>query len=350
MQTTLNDMTVLFLSILLEALPFVMLGSIIASVISMFVSDNLMYRLIPKNRIGGLLAASLLGIVFPVCDCTVIPIMRRLIRKGLPPSLAVTFMCAVPIVNPAVIAATYWAFTTEPCIIWLRLIVGMWTAIAVGFTIGKITRESNPLLDEKSVADSKTHDGCSCAEHTHIPTKDGAHEWTSSHTTHTAYKHDGCECGNQGNKPALSENLTNWNKISLKIKLFLEHTKGEFIDSVALIVIGAFLSAVMQILVPRTIMYPLSSSPVTSVGVMMGFTYLISLCSNADAFVAKSFYGLFTTGSVVAFMTFGQMIDLKNTVVLLGFFKKRFVLVTIIVITIICLLWGVAINILGRGL
>lgn len=350
MQNIFNDMTVLFLSILLEALPFVMLGSIIASVISMFVSDNMLYRLIPKNRIGGLFAVSLLGIVFPVCDCTVIPIMRRLIRKGLPSSLAVTFMCAVPIVNPTVMAATYWAFTTEPRIIWLRLIVGMWTAIAVGFTIGKLTRESNPLLDEKSMVDHKAHDGCSCAEHTYIPAKEGVRETTCPHKIHIADKHEGCECGNHGDQTVISENLTRWNKISSKIKLFIEHTKGEFIDSIALIVIGAFLSAVMQMLVPRTIMYPLSSSPVTSVGVMMGFTYLISLCSNADAFVAKSFYGLFTTGSVVAFMTFGQMIDLKNTVVLLGFFKKRFVVVTIIVIAIICLLWGVAINILGRGL
>ena len=129
MQTMLNDLAVLFLSILFEALPFVLLGSLIASAISLFVSDALLYRLIPKNRIGGLFAASLLGIVFPVCDCTVIPIVRRLIRKGLPPSLAVTFMCAVPIVNPAVIASTYWAFSNQPRVIWLRMIMGLCTAI-----------------------------------------------------------------------------------------------------------------------------------------------------------------------------------------------------------------------------
>ena len=97
-------------------------------------------------------------------------------------------------------------------------------------------------------------------------------------------------------------------------------------------------------------MYPVSSSPFASVGVMMGFTWLISLCSNADAFVAKSFYGLFTTGSVVMFMIFGQMIDLKNTVMMFGFFKKRFIAVTVVVITVACFSWGVAINFLGKGL
>lgn len=93
-QSLLNDVTVLFLGILLEALPFVLLGSVIASAISLFVSDSLLYHIIPKNRLGGLIAASLLGLVFPVCDCTIIPIMRRLVRKGLPSSLGVTFMCA----------------------------------------------------------------------------------------------------------------------------------------------------------------------------------------------------------------------------------------------------------------
>jgi uncharacterized protein len=333
MQTTLNDLTVLFLSILLEALPFVMLGSIIASVISLFVSDTLLYRFIPKNRIGGLLAASLLGIVFPVCDCTVIPITRRLIRKGLPPSLAVTFMCAVPIVNPAVIASTYWAFASQPHVIWLRMIVGMSTAIAAGFIIGKLTREADPLSNNNKPHVDNGHTICTCAAHEH---------------THNREEPHGCMCGHV-HSPAPHEQKLRWNKISNGINSFLTHTTGEFIESAALIIIGAFLSAVIQMLIPRTIMYPVSTSPVASVGIMMGFTWLISLCSNADAFVAKSFYGLFTTGSVVAFMTFGQMIDLKNTVVLLGFFKKRFVLITSTVIVILCFAWGLAINLFGRG-
>ena len=164
MQTNLNDLTVLFLSILLEAIPFVMLGSLIASAISLFVSDNLLYRFIPKNHIGGLFVASLLGIIFPVCDCTVVPIMRRLMRKGLPPSLAVTFMCAVPIVNPAVIISTSWAFTNQPRMVWLRLIIGMCTAIIAGFAVGKLTHEANPLLDEKNKTTDPSHNGCSCCD------------------------------------------------------------------------------------------------------------------------------------------------------------------------------------------
>ncbi|HAJ78988.1 MAG TPA: hypothetical protein DCO75_04390 [Fibrobacteres bacterium] len=347
MNTTINDLTVLFLSILLEALPFVMLGSIIASVISLFVSDKLLYRFIPKNRAGGLIAASLMGLIFPVCDCTVVPIMRRLIRKGLPSSLAVTFMCAVPIINPAVILSTAWAFTNLPHIIWLRLLVGMSVAIATGFAIGKLTREANPLLNEKDLLTTPEHKGCSCANHECAP---DVHECTCSHESHDAGRREGCACGNAGHQHGRYVTESRWAKVSDKIHRFISHTAGEFIDSSALIVIGAFLSSVIQIWAPRTIMYPVAASPTASVGVMMGFTYLISLCSNADAFVAKSFCGIFTTGSVVAFLTFGQMIDLKNTVMLLGFFKKRFIIITIITVAILCFSWGVIINILGRGL
>jgi uncharacterized membrane protein YraQ (UPF0718 family) len=313
MQTIVNDGTILFLGILLEALPFVMFGSIIASAIGLFVSDNLLVRFIPKNRMAGFVIVSLLGILFPVCDCAIVPVMRRLIRKGLPPSLAITFMCAVPIVNPAVIASTWWAFTYQPHIVWLRMLVGISTAITAGYVVGKLTKEKNPLRN----------DTYEC-------------------------NHNGCACGNNTNLNPLP--VARWENVVNHIGLFLNHTTKEFINNSALIMTGALLSAIIQVVLPRTIMYPLSTNPIASVWVMMGFTWLISLCSNADAFVAKSFYGLFTTGSVVAFMTFGQMIDLKNTVVLLGFFKKRFVVTATLVIVVLCFLWGLMINFLGGGL
>jgi uncharacterized membrane protein YraQ (UPF0718 family) len=347
MNSALNDLTVLFISILLEALPFLLLGSIIASLISLYVSDALLYRLIPKNRIGGLVVVSMLGIIFPVCDCTIIPVMRRLINKGLPPSLAVTFMCSVPIVNPSVIFSTYWAFANQPSVLWLRIIAGVWIAIAAGYLVGKITRDKDPLLkrgcEEKK---QKKHASCGC----------GADHNEEAYT-------NTCDCGNvppienvhQQKQSILIDRLdyiekkrSIRNKIAGKPTMFLNHVTHEFTDSAALIIIGAFLSAFIQILIPRTIMFPVASSEIGSVGLMMGFSWLISLCSNADAFVAKSFSGLFTYGSVIVFMIFGQMIDLKNTVVLLGFFKKSFVFIVGFIIAVLCFAWGIAINFAGR--
>jgi len=172
-------------------------------------------------------------------------------------------------------------------------------------------------------ASSGSHTGCGCGDH---------------HDAHGGHHHDA--------HPAPPPQA--WHRGAVKnIRGVLRHTTQEFIDSAALIVLGAFLSAAIQMFVPRAIMFPVSSGIVSSVGAMMGFTWLISLCSNADAFVAKSFTGLFTTGSIVIFMTFGQMVDLKNTIVLLGFFRKRFVITIIGVIALLSLLCGVAINLFG---
>ena len=115
-----NNFTITFVSIFLEAIPFVMIGVIISSIIQMFVSEELLARIIPKNKLVGILIASLMGIIFPVCECAIIPVARRLIKKGLPLYLGITFMLAVPIVNPVTLLSTYYAFAQKPEFVVLR--------------------------------------------------------------------------------------------------------------------------------------------------------------------------------------------------------------------------------------
>lgn len=356
---SLNDLTVLFISIVLESLPFVLLGACIASLIGMFISDELLYKIIPRNPFIGFVVVSLLGLIFPVCDCTIIPVVRRLIRKGLPVSLAVTFMCAVPIVNPSVIASTWWAFSTQPSMTALRIIIGLCTAITTGYLIGRLTNNADPLKSiDFTNNNSHEHTGSYGHNHSteHTCCQDHAHEHSCScsknHDNHLHNALDskmhGCNCGHDHG--IVSHQSTAMKKMPLLLQRtgqFLNHTTGEFLDSVGLIVIGALLSASVQLLIPRTIMFPLAHSDVASVGAMMAFSWSISLCANADAFVAKSFNGLFTTGSILIFMVFGQMTDLKNTIVMLGFFKKRFVVLTITILVILCFLWGIGINVAG---
>jgi uncharacterized protein len=347
---SLNDLTVLFISIVLESLPFVLLGACIASLIGMFISDDLLYRLIPRNPLLGFIAVSLLGLLFPVCDCTIIPVMRRLIRKGLPASLAVTFMCAVPIVNPSVIASTWWAFSTQPSMTALRIIIGLCTAITVGYLTGRLTNNANPLKSAELATNNSSHEHTCGCNHNH----------SNEHTCSCNHNHDqhdnnshhpvvpGCNCSQDHNHSPQNNPVKK--KTSLLLKRtghFLNHTTSDFLDSMGLIILGALLSASVQMLIPRTIMFPLAHSDAGSVGAMMAFTWSISLCANADAFVAKSFNGLFTTGSILIFMVFGQMTDLKNTIVMLGFFKKRFVLLTITLLAVLCFLWGFGINLAG---
>jgi uncharacterized protein len=99
-----------FLGIFIEAVSFLLLGSLISGLIAVFLSDEGLSRIIPRNPILATLTGSMLGFIFPVCECGVVPVTRRLFRKGLPVSVGVTFLLAAPVMNPIVFASTYAAF------------------------------------------------------------------------------------------------------------------------------------------------------------------------------------------------------------------------------------------------
>ncbi len=98
-----NDFASIFLSIIFEGIPFILIGALASSIIQIFVSEETIARIIPKNKFVGVFIASLVGLVFPVCECAIVPITRRLLKKGVPLSIAITFMLSVPIMNPVVL-------------------------------------------------------------------------------------------------------------------------------------------------------------------------------------------------------------------------------------------------------
>ena len=136
-QFSLSDFSFSFLSILLEGLPFLLLGTMIAGVIDQFLPVRLMARLLPRNAYAGVLVSGLLGIIFPICECGVVPIIRRLMAKGLPPANAITYMLAAPIVNPIVAVSTFAAFRGQAPleVTLLRLGLGYGVAVAVGIVV-----------------------------------------------------------------------------------------------------------------------------------------------------------------------------------------------------------------------
>ena len=76
-----KNISIIFISIFLESLPFLLLGSLISSVIETYVSDDKLSKLIPKNKILGSLVGVFLGFFIPACDCAVIPVSKRLLKK-----------------------------------------------------------------------------------------------------------------------------------------------------------------------------------------------------------------------------------------------------------------------------
>ena len=281
---TIKNISIIFLSIFLEALPFLLLGSFISSIIEVYISNDKIAKIIPKNKVLGSIGGVFLGFFLPACDCAVIPITKRLLKKKVPVNVAVSFMLASPIINPVVLLSTYYAFyKTNRYIFWYRFIFGIVIALVIGFIMGIIFSKKdvirNSMIEEEE---------CTC-EH----------------------KEKGI------------------------IHVFI-HTAIDLFEVAKYLMFGALLASIIQVLLPRSVLLVFNNNQVLSVIVLMLFAYLISLCSTSDSFIGRSLLNSFGKVSILAYLLLGPMIDIKNTIVLYGNYKKSFVntLILLIFITI----------------
>lgn len=269
------NVNTIFLSIILEAIPFILLGVFVSAIIQTFVSENAIRRVLPRNAYLAVVPAALLGIIFPICECAIIPVVRRLIKKGMPSHVGVVLMLSAPIINPVVYASTYFAFRSTTYMANARMLVGFISSILIGLIIYRKFRKTNILKP-------KTED--QHEEHLHQQPKRN------------------------------------------KLLDTLYHASDELFDTGKYLLIGAFLASLFQAFLDRNDLLSIGTSTVIAPGAMMGFAYVLSVCSSADAFVASSFGTTFTPGALVAFLVFGPMLDIKNTLMLFAYFKKGFVL------------------------
>jgi uncharacterized membrane protein YraQ (UPF0718 family) len=294
----------IFISIILEALPFILLGVLISSLLQTFVSEQTITRIIPKNPFLAILFACLIGIIFPVCECGMIPIVRRLIKKGMPVYVAVVFILAGPILNPIVYAATFMAFRSRPEIAYSRMALAFVVASFIGLVIYRFVT-NNPMREAARIVHE--HD------HSHTHNHDHSHEQSHDQDHDHGHKHNN--------------------------KLFgtLGHASDEFFEMGKYLMFGSLITAVIQTLMARESLVSIGQDGLGSHLFMMGFAYILSLCSTSDAFVASSFINTFTTGSLLTFLVFGPMLDFKGTLMLLSVFKTKFVLILmgLIVVTVL---------------
>ena len=307
--------TLVLWSILLEAMPFVLLGTILSSLIQIFVSEETIMKVLPKNNWLRLITASLLGLVFPVCECAIIPIARALIKKGMPVGPAIAFMLATPIVNPVVLLSTYNAFPAMPSMVLYRGLFGFIGAVAVGFLAGR-------AQDRSVLKDHAPECNCGCGHAHH----EGHDEAACTHSHHHAPK---------GIKGILGE--------------VLSHTSAELKNVGMYLIFGAMIASAMQIFVPKELLYAVGSGRVSSIVVMMALAFVLSLCSEADAFIANTFLLHFSGASVLAFLITGPMIDIKNTMMLFAGFKRRFVIKVVSIILLICLILSLIVSFIMGG-
>lgn len=300
-----------FLGIFIEAVPFLLLGSAVSGLIGAFVTADNIAALMPRNRYVATAAGSLLGFAFPVCECGVVPVARRLMNKGMPPSMAIAFLLAAPFMNPVVFAATYTAFGFGQ-VFFLRFIITLIVAISVGLLFAAFTRAENVVLPQNLA-----------------PIRGGS----AGMDLHTADQQLDINAGNP--KGSLAQRLQN----------ALHSGIEDFFDMARFLIIGCALAAAMQTVIPQSFLQSLGGGLVSSVLVMQALAFILSVCSTVDSFLALAFVGTFSTGSIVAFLTFGPMVDIKSTLMFLGVFQKRTVALLIGLPFLMTLVSGILINV-----
>lgn len=289
------QLNTIFWSILIEAIPFVLIGVLIAGFIQIFVTEDHIRRLIPKNRFLAVIMGCSVGALFPACECGIVPIVRRLVEKGVPLHAGIGFLLTGPLINPIVILSTYMAFGNDGRMAGLRMGVGFGAAVLITLIISFLFR-SNQL------------------------------------------KHRITNVTRSAQKMVKKESLFD------RIEGMLKHSIDEFFDMGKYLIIGAFIAAAIQTYVSAQSLFLFGDGIFGSTVVMMGLAYFLSLCSEADAFIGASFRNLVPSTSILAFLVFGPMIDLKNTIMLLSVFKARFVLILLVIITSIVFLSTICVS------
>jgi uncharacterized membrane protein YraQ (UPF0718 family) len=288
----------IFLSILIQAIPFILIGILLSSILQVAIPSETIVRLFPQKKATGFITAIFAGVFFPVCDCAIVPVATRLIKKGVPLPVAITFMLSAPLVNPIVIASTLYAFPKQPTIALLRVSIGILIAVIVGATF--------LFFKEKKSIFKRSLDNIHCS----------------------------CGC--------CSDRIQNKTGIIKKLELIFMHASTEFFQVGKFLIIGAFFSSLFQVCISKDIFNNLWGHKILSLLVMMLAAFVFSICSTSDAFIAKTFSLQFSTGAIMGFLVLGPMIDIKNMLMLLASFKKSFVIkliATIFIVTFLILYW-----------
>lgn len=288
-----------FLSILFEGAPFILLGTLVSGFIDVYLPAGTMDRFLPRNRKLAVAVAGLLGAVFPVCECAVVPVIRRLVKKGLPVSCALTYMLAAPIVNPITALSTWKAFEGQnPAMMTSsRLLLGFFIAVAVGLIVARLPLAS--VLRDKILAE---------------PEKGPMPDAPASHASgDCCHDHD---CCGHNHGSAADNRIVSAFRSALK----------DFIDVAVYFAIGVSITALFNtgIAPGAAWLDGLAGSTAGAPAALMVLAFILSLCSTSDAFIAATL-DKFAWGAKLAFLTFGPMMDVKLIFLYQTVMRKRFI-------------------------
>jgi uncharacterized protein len=253
-----------FVSIAVQALPFLVMGVLVSGAITAFVPPSVFTRLLPRNQALAVPVAGSAGLLLPGCECGSVPVAGGLMSRGVPPAAAFAFLLSAPAINPIVLVATAVAFPGRPEVVLARLVASLAVAVAMGLLWARFGRERWLRVPER-------------------PQVTAGDRW-----------------------PA-----------------FVDTVRHDFLHAGGFLVLGALLAATLNVLVPRGLYEAVANDPVLAVLSLALLAVVLSICSEADAFVAASLPE-FPMAALLTFMVVGPMVDIKLVALQAGTFGRSF--------------------------
>jgi uncharacterized membrane protein YraQ (UPF0718 family) len=260
----LQTWSTVFVSIAVQALPFLVLGVLVSGAITAYVPPSVFRRILPSNTAAAVPVAGAAGLLLPGCECGSVPVAGGLLGRGVPPAAAFTFLLSAPAINPVVLVATAVAFPGRPEVVLARLLASLATAIVMGLLWARF----------------------------------GSDRWVRVQR-----------------RPEVA--------VGARFSTFLETARHDFLHAGGFLVLGALLAATLNVLVPRGLYESVASDPVLGVLALTVLAVVMSICSEADAFIAASLPE-FSPAALLAFMVVGPMVDLKLVALQAGTFGRAF--------------------------
>jgi len=258
-------------------MPFILLGTILSGLLDQFLPGKVMMKFLPRNPVLAVGISGVMGLVFPMCECGIVPVIRRLLKKGLPLSSGIAYMLAAPVVNPIVALSTFAAFRGQSALemVFLRLGVAYLVAVLVGLAVHAM-RPQHILRPGILQTDGHDH-------------------------SHAVEGH-----------------------LGIRLRAAARVAVNDFLDVMFFFVIGVAISAAVSTGLNQEVILPLALDPPLATASMMVFAFVLSLCSTSDAFIAATFVS-FPAVAKLAFLVFGPMLDLKLIFIYRAVFRTRFI-------------------------
>jgi uncharacterized membrane protein YraQ (UPF0718 family) len=314
----LNTAWALFQGLLLEAVPFLLIGVLIASLARWFSPGGAWLRRLPSHPVAGPLSGAALGFALPACECGNVPVARRLLVGGAPVGTALGFLFAAPVLNPIVIASTWAAFPDQPWLLLARPLGAVAVALALALLL-RLLPETEllraDLLEERRL--NQPLAAVSLLE-----------------------RRSGVIGLPEGQAPMVAHP----NPVRPGWREVLQHGSREFLNLALLLVAGCAVAALVQALLPRQWLLAVGGAPTLSVLALMALSLVLSVCSSVDAFLALGFAAQITPGALLAFLLLGPVIDIKLVGLLGLLFKPRGLLLTTAGSMLVVLLIGQWVN------